>query len=154
MKPAVISPPPRKLPTAPPASSAATRAVMRGNRRVDTAPELQVRSALHAAGLRFRKDTRPVQRVRCRADVVFPRERVAVFIDGCYWHGCPEHGKVPRTNAVYWRAKLERNAERDAWATATLEDAGWLVLRFWEHEPTDGIVNAVRGAVLGRRASA
>lgn len=111
---------------------------MRANRRRDTSPELALRSALHRAGLRFRVD-RPVQLPtgRVRPDIVFLRAQIAVFVDGCFWHGCPEHGELPVRNRAFWSQKLLRNAERDELQNAALEAAGWSVIRVWEHEPTD-----------------
>src|SRR4051812_13256963 len=108
-------------------TSPAVTAQMKGNRRADTKPEGLVRSALHARGLRFRKDYLvrvPGQRAT-RVDVAFPRCRVAVMIDGCFWHGCPEHGRTPKTNAHYWPAKLARNRDRDRRVTEALRRDGW-----------------------------
>jgi DNA mismatch endonuclease (patch repair protein) len=124
---------------APGASSDAARAVMRGNRRRDTKPEIILRSTLFGLGLRFRKDYRiQLKATGVRADVVFPARRVAVFVDGCFWHRCPIHGSAPRTNAPYWRMKLDRNVHRDEVQTAALRREGWEVIRIWEHEdPTD-----------------
>ena len=111
---------------------------MQGNRKRDTRPELALRSELHRRGLRYRVDTRPLKSLRCRADIVFPRQKVAVFVDGCFWHGCPEHGTSPKTNAAYWSAKIARNVERDRLNEAELSAAGWVVVRVWEHEvPVD-----------------
>jgi DNA mismatch endonuclease (patch repair protein) len=111
---------------------------MQGNRKRDTRPELALRSELHRRGLRYRIDAKPVGSLRCRADIVFRRQRVAVFVDGCFWHGCPEHGTRPRTNASYWSAKIARNVERDRLNDAELSGAGWTVVRVWEHElPSD-----------------
>jgi DNA mismatch endonuclease (patch repair protein) len=107
---------------------------MQGNRAEDTRPEVALRSAVHALGLRFRKHVAPVRGLRCRADLVFARQRVAVFVDGCFWHGCPEHGVSPRTNSSYWQAKLGGNVERDRRNDAALAEAGWTVVRVWEHE--------------------
>jgi DNA mismatch endonuclease (patch repair protein) len=107
---------------------------MQGNRAEDTRPEVAVRSAVHALGLRFRKHVAPVRGLRCRADLVFARQRVAVFVDGCFWHGCPEHGVSPRTNSSYWQAKLGGNVDRDRRNDAVLGEAGWTVVRVWEHE--------------------
>lgn len=116
------------------ASSPAVRRSMLGNRRRDTGPEMAVRKRLHASGLRYSVDyPLPFDRRR-RADVVFPRLRIAVFIDGCFWHSCPEHGTSPKSNESYWTPKLARNAQRDADTTSRLEAEGWTVLRFWEHE--------------------
>jgi DNA mismatch endonuclease (patch repair protein) len=115
-------------------SSAAVSAVMRGNRRVDTGPERKVRSLLHARGYRYRTDYRlDVPGARVRPDIVFTRKRLAVFIDGCFWHCCPEHGTSPRANIQYWTAKLERNVARDHRVNLALGAAGWTVLRVWEH---------------------
>lgn len=128
---------------------------MLGNRRVDTKPEVLLRSMLHRAGLRFRKDRLiPLSPRGVRADVVFPRQRVAVFMDGCYWHRCPEHGTMPLTNHEYWRAKFQMNIARDARHNVALADRGWRVIRIWEHEVLDDdlaghavsrVVSAVRG---------
>src|SRR5690242_10941724 len=93
-------------------TSTAVSAVMRGNRKRDTRPELALRAELHKRGLRYRVDF-PVAPMRRRADVVFTRARVAVFVDGCYWHRCPKHGTQPRSNVTYWTRKLDRNVERD-----------------------------------------
>ena len=122
----------------------AITAQMRGNRRSDTRHELAVRSILHRSGQRFRKDVvLTVEGVRVRADIVFKSKGVVVFLDGCFWHGCPEHGRSPSANRTYWNAKLARNVERDARNNALLRDAGWTVLRFWEHESPDGVAAAI-----------
>jgi DNA mismatch endonuclease, patch repair protein len=123
---------------------------MRGNRRVDTSPEVALRRRLHADGLRFRKDYRlAAGDVHARADVVFPRQRVAVFLDGCYWHGCPEHCRMPARNADYWQAKIARNRARDARITKALTDEGWHVVRIWEHEALEQAALRVREALSG-----
>ncbi len=101
--------------------------------------------------MRFRKHVRPVTGLSCTADVVFPRQRLAVFIDGCYWHACPEHASYPRTNGEWWRAKLEGNRERDQRNSEALEEAGWHVLRVWEHQDTATIVSRVRDTLEGLR---
>ena len=116
------------------ATSEATRRTMRANRRRDTAPELALRRALHALGYRYRVDYPPLANVRRRADIVFTRQRVAVFVDGCFWHCCPEHGTLPKSNADYWTPKLARNIERDRETDTALAEAGWRVMRVWEHE--------------------
>lgn len=123
-----------ELPSPPVASSDGVRAVMVGNRGADTRPERALRSALHARGLRFFKNRRPVPGLRCRADIVFPTQRVAVFVDGCFWHRCPTHGVSPRANSEYWRAKLDRNVARDLRNDRALRASGWEVVRVWEHE--------------------
>ncbi len=108
---------------------------MQANRRAETKPERQLRSALHARGLRFRKDLRFRAAGRAvRPDIVFTRSRVAVFVDGCYWHRCPVHATYPRRNAAFWEGKFQRNLKRDAADNAALVAAGWSVVRVWEHE--------------------
>jgi DNA mismatch endonuclease, patch repair protein len=124
---------------------------MQGNRATDTRPEVAVRSAVHALGLRYRKHTRPLEALRCRADLVFRRERVAVFVDGCFWHGCPQHGKRPTTNQQYWNSKIELNVSRDARNDAALEAAGWQPLRVWEHEHPIDAAARIAAAVRERR---
>ncbi|WP_062516075.1 very short patch repair endonuclease [Demequina gelatinilytica] len=125
---------------------------MRGNRKRDTKPELAVRRIVHAAGLRYRVAAQPIRGMRRTADLLFRPTKVAVFIDGCFWHSCPVHGTSPRAHSDYWLPKLERNRERDRETTATLEAAGWLVLRFWEHEDPDEVAASIVAAVLGRRS--
>jgi DNA mismatch endonuclease, patch repair protein len=107
---------------------------MSRQRKRDTAPELALRSTLHREGLRFYVDRTVIAGLRRRADIVFPRWRLAVFLDGCFWHGCPEHGHRPRHNASWWQAKLERNRRRDRDTDRELARHGWAVLRVWEHE--------------------
>jgi DNA mismatch endonuclease (patch repair protein) len=123
-------------------------------RRVDTKIEVSTRSALHTRGLRFRKDfpVRLPERV-VRPDVVFPRLRIALFIDGCFWHCCPDHGTTPRANTDYWRPKLARNVARDRLVDSQLEAAGWDVIRAWEHEEVEDIANRVEDAIGHRRDS-
>ncbi len=101
--------------------------------RRDTPCELALRRAVHCLGLRFRVD-RPIVGSRRRADLVFARARVAVFVDGCFWHACPVHGTWPKANAAWWRDKIRTNVQRDRDTDADLVAAGWRVLRFWEHE--------------------
>jgi len=102
----------------------------------NTAPEIALRRALHAAGLRFRVAW-PVPGMRRRTiDVAFTRAKVAVFVDGCFWHSCPEHATQPAANSAWWAGKLAGNVERDAATTAHLESLGWRVVRVWEHQPT------------------
>ncbi|MEU1972863.1 very short patch repair endonuclease [Microbacterium sp. NPDC019599] len=125
------------------ASSENVRRAMLGNRRRDTTPELRVRRLVHAAGLRYRVDVRPVSTVPTRADIVFSKRRIAIFIDGCFWHSCPEHGVAPKTNVAYWRPKLERNRTRDRTVTTALQSHGWMVLRFWEHEDPGAVARAI-----------
>lgn len=122
---------------------------MKANRRSDTKPEITLRKALHALGYRYRKDFRLdlPGGVRVRPDIVFTARRVAVFVDGCFWHVCPEHGREPTSNEWYWTPKLRRNVERDRAADAALEAAGWRVVRLWEHVPLPAAVEAVLEAV-------
>ncbi len=107
---------------------------MRRQGRRDTAPEMELRRALWREGLRYRVDLSPLPRMRRRADVVFTRSRVAVFVDGCFWHRCPEHATAPKANAEWWAAKLDANVARDRDTDRTLGEAGWRVIRIWEHE--------------------
>lgn len=116
---------------------------MRSNRRRDTAPELAVRRLLHARGLRYRVDYAPWTNKRRRADIVFTRQRLAVFIDGCFWHGCLEHGTVPVKHSDYWGPKLAKNAERDRETDAMAKAEGWKVLRIWEHVPPQNAVEMI-----------
>ena len=116
-----------------PSSDAAT-ARMKANRRRDTGPERRLRSELHRRGLRFRVDyPTGVPGVRSRPDIIFTRKRLAVYVDGCFWHRCPIHGTAPKANESFWAQKLDANVTRDRRVTAALETAGWRVLRIWEH---------------------
>jgi DNA mismatch endonuclease, patch repair protein len=123
---------------------------MRSNKSRDTAPELAVRQAMHALGLRYRVDARPIPSFRRRADAVFSRARVAVFVDGCFWHGCPKHCRVPTAHGEYWQSKISRNMTRDRETDDRLANAGWTVVRIWEHD--DAAEAARRLADLVRRA--
>ena len=116
------------------ASSAAARKVMQGNRSRDTAPELALRKILHSHGFRYRVDQRPCGDINRRADIVFSRAKVAVFVDGCFWHGCPRHFAPPSTNAMYWKQKIEGNLTRDKETSRLLRKRGWIVIRVWEHQ--------------------
>lgn len=116
------------------ASSEPIRRTMLGNRGRDTKPELAVRRLLHARGLRYRVAYRPTPSVRRSADLVFTRARVAVFVDGCFWHCCPKHFRMPATNREYWEPKLAANVNRDRQTDDLLAAEGWTVIRVWEHE--------------------
>ncbi|MEQ7845805.1 very short patch repair endonuclease [Nocardioides kribbensis] len=120
---------------------------MQANRGRDTKPEMAVRRAAHAAGLRFRVDYRPIPELNRRADLVFTRAKVAVFVDGCFWHGCPTHHTVAKSNADFWARKVTRNRERDAETDRLLREAGWTVIRAWEHEPADDVVARILTSV-------
>ena len=120
---------------------------MREQRTRDTDPEVRLRRELHSRGLRYQLQRRVPERPRQRIDICFPTERVAVFVDGCFWHGCPQHYVASKTNPDYWAPKIAANAERDVRSTALLVDAGWTVLRFWTHTPAAEIAAAVVEAV-------
>jgi DNA mismatch endonuclease, patch repair protein len=127
---------------------------MRANRRTDTKPELALRHALHRLGYRYRKDYRLdlAGGRRVRPDIAFTARKVAVFVDGCFWHACPEHGSKPRENQWYWGPKLIKNVERDRINDAALILAGWTVVRLWEHVPLDEAVAAVVAALTANGA--
>lgn len=129
------------------ASTVGSRRSMQANRGRDSRPELAVRSILHRRGLRYRVSCRPIAQLNRTADLVFRGPRVAVFIDGCFWHGCPVHGTRPARNGSWWGAKLDRNVERDRETDGLLRDAGWTVLRYWEHEDPTLVALAIEGAV-------
>jgi DNA mismatch endonuclease, patch repair protein len=135
----------------PTAASPGRSANMRAIRRTNTKPEVALRSALHRQGYRFRKDLRvdlaPGSRVR--PDIVFTARRVAVFVDGCFWHACPDHGRNPANNEWYWAPKLRRNVERDRAGDAALAGAGWRVVRIWEHVPLDEAIATVVRVLTG-----
>src|SRR5215469_12707664 len=135
-------------------SSPGRSANMKANRRTDTKPELALRRALHGLGYRYRKDLRLdlASGVRVRPDIVFTARRVAVFVDGCFWHCCPEHGSQPAANSWYWEPKLLRNVERDRAADAALDEAGWTVIRLWEHESLEGAIATVVGVLPSTRS--
>ena len=135
----------------PAASSDEARSRMETQRRRDTGPELALRRALWARGWRYRVDHQVLPGLRRRADLVFVGPRVAVFVDGCFWHRCPEHGTTPRANRDWWVHKLDGNVQRDRDTDARLRAAGWLVVRVWEHETTADAVARVEQAVRCRR---
>ncbi|GAA3609225.1 very short patch repair endonuclease [Nonomuraea rosea] len=117
---------------------------MQANRRSNTKPEVVLRSALHRLGYRYRKDFRlDLGGIKVRPDIVFTARKLAVFVDGCFWHVCPQHGRQPTTNEWYWTPKLRRNIERDRTVNAALEKSGWSVVRLWEHESLEAAVKAV-----------
>jgi DNA mismatch endonuclease (patch repair protein) len=128
---------------------------MVGNGRRDSSPETELRRALHRAGRRYRVDfpIRVPDRRAIRADIVFTRARVAVFVDGCFWHGCCEHGTRPRSNSAYWAAKIEINQTRDCEQTAALERDGWTVVRIWEHETPQAAFSRIATALKDQAAS-
>ncbi len=116
-----------------PSSEAALKR-MQAAKPTDTAPEKALRSALHGKGLRFRVDQKPIKELNRKADIVFRSVKVAVFVDGCFWHGCPIHGTQAKANAEFWQNKIEQNQARDLDTNKQLKKAGWRVVRVWEHE--------------------
>lgn len=127
---------------------------MRSNKGRDTKPELLVRRIVHAAGYRYRVNARPERDLRRTADLLFRPARVAVFIDGCFWHGCPEHYIPPKAHDAYWSEKVERNRARDLETTEILTSRGWTVLRFWEHQDPAAVAARVMAAVDDARNTA
>ncbi|MGW3403641.1 very short patch repair endonuclease [Streptomyces zhihengii] len=135
------------------ASSAARRRNMQAIRSRDTKPEQLIRRLVHAQGLRYRVAAKPLPDLRRTADMVFRPARVAVFIDGCYWHGCPRHYVSPKTNPGYWSAKVAGNVARDRDTDQRLMNAGWTVLRFWEHESADECAAQIIATVMRNRGA-
>jgi DNA mismatch endonuclease, patch repair protein len=133
--------------TKPPASSAGVAARMSKQARAHTEPEVTLRRLLHAAGLRYRVGLAVPGMQRRTIDVAFTRAKVAVFVDGCFWHSCPEHATFPAANKDWWAEKLAGNTARDAATTAHLESLGWRVIRVWEHESMAEVAARVRAAV-------
>lgn len=129
------------------ATTPAVRKSMKGNRSRDTKPELAVRRAIHARGLRYFVNSRPIPQLRRTADLVFPRFKIAVFVDGCFWHGCPVHRTFPKANADFWLGKVEGNIRRDLDTTRQLSSAGWTVLRYWSHEDPELVADDVQHRV-------
>ncbi len=138
------------------ATSPAVRRSMQGNKGWDSSPEMAVRRAVHAIGLRYRVGTRPLPELNRRADLVFRRAAVAVLVDGCYWHGCPAHFVQPKSNVSYWTGKIGRNISRDRETDERLSEAGWAVVRVWEHDDVSEAVllvaRVVRTRLAGRRS--
>jgi len=117
----------------------------------DTAPELRLRRLLHGRGLRYRVNRGPLDGVRCRPDIVFGPARVAVFVDGCFWHGCPVHVSWPKANGEWWKRKIERTRDRDATTTRQLVASGWFVVRVWEHEDPTIAADAIEQILVERQ---
>jgi len=130
-----------------PSTDPLTSARMRAQRRRDTAPEVALRRELHRRGARFFVDRAPLRSLRRRADLVFPRKKVAVYVDGCFWHSCPQHATSPKTNAQWWADKLAANVVRDRDTDARLAAAGWRVVRIWEHEDPTEAADRVQAAL-------
>lgn len=117
----------------------------------DTAPEVALRRELHRRGFRFRVSLRPLESMRTTTDIVFTRAKVAVYVDGCFWHSCPDHGTMPAANRDWWQKKLDRNKTRDRQTDEALVAAGWAVVRVWEHEDTMVAADRVERALRGRK---
>ncbi len=132
-------------------SSEAALARMKAAKPRDTAPEKALRSALHRKGLRFRLDKKPVENLNRKADIVFRSAKVTVFVDGCFWHGCPVHGTQAKANAEFWAQKIKQNQERDLDTTSRLEAAGWIVIRVWEHEGPEEVSQKIYDIVVERK---
>ncbi|MGW4240875.1 very short patch repair endonuclease [Nocardia sp. NPDC004722] len=130
-----------------PTTDAATSARMARQRRVGTKPEIALRRELHRQGKRFFVDRAPLPGLRRRADLVFPRRKVAVYVDGCFWHSCPEHATRPKNNARWWAEKLAGNVARDRDTDSRLAAAGWTVVRVWEHESPESAAELVMRAL-------
>lgn len=130
----------------------ATSLRFRAQRRRDTEPERLLRSELHRRGLRFRVDRKVLPELRSRPDIVFGPSRVAVFVDGCFWHRCPEHGTIPKNNREWWIEKLDANVARDRRTDRQLADADWQVVRIWEHADVTAAADEVERAVRQRRS--
>lgn len=125
---------------------------MSRQKTVNTDIELRLRRLLHRSGLRYRLHARPIRGFRRTADIVFGPARVAIFVDGCFWHGCPEHGSLPRANSAFWRAKIASNNERDADTRHRLAEAGWLAIQVWEHDDPVEAARTIAARVAERRA--
>lgn len=143
--------PPGRDPRPVPSSASVSSRMSRQTSR-DTGPEVAIRRLLYATGHRYRLHRRVPGMTRRTIDIAFPGPKVAVFVDGCFWHGCPEHATHPKANQAWWREKLDRNIERDRETNAHLLAEGWTVLRFWEHEPPESVSVRVAAAVAERKA--
>lgn len=133
-----------------PLTDPATSSRMSRQRRRDTAPEVELRRLLHAAGYRYRVNYKVPGLARRTIDIAFTSAKLAVFLDGCFWHACPEHATWPRSNAAWWKAKLDANVARDRQTDDALQAEGWKIIRIWEHEPLqDAAVKVIEE--LGRR---
>jgi len=132
-----------------PSSNAAIKR-MKAAKPKDTAPEKALRSALHKKGLRFRIDVKPIKKLNRKADILFRPSRVAVFVDGCFWHGCPIHGTQAKANAEFWAQKIKKNKKRDKDTVIRLKRAGWKVIRVWEHENPEEIAQEIYNIIMKR----
>lgn len=123
---------------------------MKATHRRSTKPERLLCEELDRLGLKYMIDQAPIPGLRRRADVCFSEARVAAFVDGCFWHGCPQHGTFPKANHDWWQAKIETNRQRDMDTDRSLADAGWIVLRFWEHEAASDAARIIAEALEQR----
>ena len=144
-------------PARPPASTPEVRRRMQATKQKDTEPELALRRALHARGLRYRVNVKLPALPRRRMDIVFPSAKLVVLVHGCFWHSCPDHATTAKANYTYWLTKLKANRERDLDTERRLQEAGWTVLTVWEHEPVetaaDRVAQHLAEAVSGRKGS-
>ena len=132
-------------------SSDAALSRMKAAKSRDTLPEISIRLALYHKGLRYRIDAKPIKGLNRRADILFRSVKVAVFVDGCFWHGCPLHGTQAKANAEFWRTKIKHNQERDEDTNQRLKEAGWVVIRIWEHEDPSEAAEQIYSIVTGRQ---
>jgi DNA mismatch endonuclease (patch repair protein) len=137
--------------TKPAPSSEAALKRMKAAKPRDTAPEKALRSALHKKGLRFRIDEKPIKELNRKADIVFRSAKVAIFVDGCFWHGCPIHGTQAKANAEFWQNKIRQNQLRDLDTNEKLKKAGWKVIRVWEHEEQEKIAKRISNTIAKRQ---
>lgn len=128
----------------------ATRKVMQANRGVNTLPEIRLRKLVHQSGLRYAIDVRPERDLNRRADLLFRNAKVAVFVHGCFWHGCPRHYRTPKTNVVFWQTKIDRNKARDRETKSILRKRGWKVIEIWEHQSSEAGARLICKAVRER----
>jgi len=139
----------KRIGTPAPSSEAALKR-MQAARPRDTAPEKALRSSLHNRGLRFRVDQKIIKELNRKADIVFRSAKVAVFVDGCFWHGCPVHGTQAKANAEFWKNKIKHNQARDLDTNVQLKKAGWSVVRVWEHEALEKVSQKIYSIVVKR----
>jgi DNA mismatch endonuclease (patch repair protein) len=125
---------------------------MQMQRTRDTHPEMAVRRQVHALGLRYRVDAAVLPGLRRRADLAFPKQRVAVFVDGCFWHGCSQHSTQPKSNVSFWTDKLAHNQQRDRDTDQRLAAAGWTVVRVWEHEAPEEAAQHIETLIRGSQS--
>ncbi|MFI8694704.1 very short patch repair endonuclease [Dietzia maris] len=149
--PATSTPKPTPAGYRPPPSSANVSRNMSRQKRRDTKCETEVRKFLHASGARYRVNFRPLPEYRFSADLGWKSLKLAIFIDGCFWHGCPKHATIPKSNTEWWRDKIEANRRRDQRVVQQLENAGWVAARFWEHEPSANVARTIVALAAARR---